>query len=146
VTGQLLDGTPFGGADCIRLVPRGSGPATCDVASTESGNWVHVSPLDETLDGGGFGKFRRTYPGTTLVTLSPEPVANGGAFLGWKVDGGPLQPASPISGSDLSLLLEGEHDVVAVYESSVECGLGAELAFVVPLLALARRRLRRPRA
>ncbi len=87
VSGSLLDGTPISGSDCIRLVPPGTPDALLSVTSNLSGAWVDVTPLDNTLDGGGFTNFVRNFPETTVVTLSAETSVNNKPLVGWIVDG-----------------------------------------------------------
>ncbi len=84
-TGQLLDGTPFRAANCIRLVPPGAGGATLDIESTVQGIWVDVSPPDMTLNGGGFASFTRNYFEGTVVTLSVARRIEGRPFTGWAI-------------------------------------------------------------
>ncbi|MCZ6851369.1 MAG: integrin alpha, partial [Planctomycetota bacterium] len=98
VSGNLLDGTPFSGRDCIRLVPPGTGAGLLGVGSNVPGVFIDVTPLDGTLDGGGFANFERAYPLTTVVTLTAPQMHHGWRFAGWMVEhagslyGGELQP------------------------------------------------------
>jgi hypothetical protein len=92
VTGNLLDGTAFGGGDCIRLVPPGTAPGLLTVESNVPGAWIDASPLDETLDGGGFADFERVYPLTTVVTLTAEMSLHGQSFVAWQIDGEMQEP------------------------------------------------------
>ena len=72
VSGTLLDGTAFtSSSDCVRLVPPGSPPNQVTVQSI-AGGWVGATPLDNNLDGGGFGSFQRSYPNTTWLTLTAD--------------------------------------------------------------------------
>ncbi|MCH8152924.1 MAG: hypothetical protein IH830_11200 [Planctomycetes bacterium] len=95
VTGNLLDGTPFSGLDCVRLVPPGTPPGMLAVGSNLPGAWLDVSPLDLQLDGGGFANFQRTFPLTTVVTLTAPAAFHGWVFSGWLTDGG-LRPGQSI--------------------------------------------------
>jgi hypothetical protein len=70
VSGQLLDGTTFSANDCVRLVPPGTPPGAVMVSANLPGIWVDATPLDDQLDGGGFTFFARTYPWSTVVTVS----------------------------------------------------------------------------
>lgn len=92
VSGNLLDGTPFAVSDCVRLVPTGSGAVPVLVDGGAAGSWVDVSPLDSTLDGGGFGSFVRSFPGSTVVTLGAAEAFNGQAFIVWEINGVPQNP------------------------------------------------------
>jgi hypothetical protein len=83
--GELLDGTSFAVSDCIRLVPPGTPPGLLAVESNAPGVLIDVSPLDEQLDGGGFGTFDRTFPLGTMVTLKAPPTYQGWTLAGWKV-------------------------------------------------------------
>ena len=85
LTGELEDGTPFTGYDCLRLVPPNAPPGLVAVTSTLNGAWIDASPLDVALDGGGFANYNRTYPQTTVVALTAPPVPNK-VFLGWKIN------------------------------------------------------------
>jgi hypothetical protein len=85
VTGELLDGTGFAASDCVRLVPPGTAPGLLTVQSTVPGAWIDVNPLDETFDGGGFADFERTFPLTTVVTLTAEERADGRPLRGWLI-------------------------------------------------------------
>jgi len=87
VSGYLLEGTPFEASDCIRLVPPGTSSGMLSVESNVAGAWIDVSPPDETLDGGGLADFERSFPLTTVVTLTAEPEAQGRPFVGWLVNG-----------------------------------------------------------
>ena len=96
VTGNLLDETPFEAGDCIRLVPPGTSPGLLTVESNVAGAWIDVSPLDDTLDGGGFADFERSYPQTTVVTLTAEETFGDRTFTRWFVDGVP-QPVGVLT-------------------------------------------------
>ncbi|MHC4653045.1 MAG: S8 family peptidase [Planctomycetota bacterium] len=103
--GEFLDGTPFAARDCIRLVPPGMPPGMLAVEPNAPGVFIDVTPLDEQLDGGGFGTFDRTYPLGTVVTLTAPPTYQGWTLAGWKVgpmgfaqDGGsPIIPGEAIT-------------------------------------------------
>ena len=90
LTGSLLDGTPFEAADCIQIVPPGSMPGMMAMGSTAPGVFIDVTPLDETLDGGGFVDFKRTYMLGTIVTLTAPQTHPGWVFVGWDFDEGGL--------------------------------------------------------
>ncbi len=90
VNGTLLDGTPFSASDCIRLVPPGTPPGMLAVGSNLSGVYIDVTPLDETLDGGGFANFERTYWLGTIVTLTAPQTNQGWVFAGWSYHSGGL--------------------------------------------------------
>ncbi len=88
VNGTLLDGTPFSASDCIRLVPQGTPPGVMAVGSNLSGVFIDVSPLDETLDGGGFANFNRAFPLGSVVTLTAPQTHLGWVFAGWSDNAG----------------------------------------------------------
>jgi hypothetical protein len=142
VTGTLTDGTPFAGSDCVRLVPPGTPPNLLQVWPNAAGAWVDVGPLDDQLDGGGFGVFQRTYPQDTEAVLTAEPEINRRAFLGWRADGGRL-----LQTDSVTVRVNGHIQTIeAVYEDPPRrCGLGWELGLLVPPLVWLRARRRRTR-
>ncbi|UCG17021.1 MAG: hypothetical protein JSV19_03090 [Phycisphaerales bacterium] len=90
VSGTLIDGTPFTTAgDWIRLVPPGTPPGLVAVSSTVPDVWIDAYPLDLQLDDGGFADFQRSYPQTSLVTLTAPRMAEGVRFARWEIDGEP---------------------------------------------------------
>jgi subtilisin-like proprotein convertase family protein len=112
VSGELNDGTPFQGADCVRLVPPGSPPGQLCLAVSVPGAWTDVAPLDLGLDGGGFGSFERTYPQLSVVMLTAERESYGRTFVGWRIGGGPL-----VRELSIPMVIAGEmQSVEAVYE------------------------------
>jgi len=109
LTGNMLDGTPFGAIDCITLVPPGS----LAVSSNLAGLWVDVSPDDDDSQGGGFTPFNRVFPQTESVTITPlVPGAfPGWSLLGWVVDG----VFVPASGETLEFPIDADTQSVAVW-------------------------------
>ena len=116
--GNLLDGTPFDADDCIRLVPPGTPAGMMAVGSNLPGAWLDVSPLDLQLDGGGFANFERTFPQTTVVTLTAPAVFHDWVFFGWLTDGG-LRPGQSI---DLTIQKHPQQ-IEAIYRPAVLDGL-----------------------
>ncbi|MEE8169773.1 MAG: PQQ-dependent sugar dehydrogenase, partial [Phycisphaerae bacterium] len=91
ITGQLTDGTPFRGSDCVRIVPPGTPPGLLGVTSNAADVWIDLSPPDAQLDDGGFANFERTFPLDTVVTATAPHFFDGLVFKRWSVDG-VLQP------------------------------------------------------
>src|SRR5262245_25201827 len=111
VTGELNDGTAFTSQDCLRLVPPGTPPGMLSINSNLDEAWVDASPLDLQLDGGGFAQFARTYPQTTVVTLTAPPMASGHPFMGWRINDGPI-----IAGANLTVTVtSGTQQIKAIY-------------------------------
>jgi hypothetical protein len=112
LTGELVDGTPLEAVDCIRLVQPGTPPGLVALQGVNvKGAWIDVTPMDDTLDGGGFGAFTRTYPQGTVVSVSAAPTHQGKSFVGWRVDGRPIGKFQTIA-----LIVVGEsQSVEAVY-------------------------------
>lgn len=115
ITGELSDGTPFVGFDCLRLVPPGAPPGLVSVTSNLAGTWINAGPLDLALDGGGFANFNRTYPQTTLVTLTAPNIPNH-AFAGWMIN----NSTTLIPGNTLMYTVtQSTVTIKAVYSSTV---------------------------
>ncbi len=112
ITGALFDGREFTSeSDCVRLVPPGAGPGTVAVRSTVAGTWVDISPLDNCLDGGGFANFNRTWPETSVVTLTADTNHRGADFVGWVIDGVEQTPGE----ATIVLTILDESTVKAIY-------------------------------
>jgi hypothetical protein len=101
VSGTLADGCEFIAADCVRLVPPATPGALLAVESSVAGAWINVDPLDETLDGGGFADFERSFPVSTVVTLTAEATVDGRSLVGWLVNG-VMQSGTQSSGPSAS--------------------------------------------
>ncbi len=111
--GNLLDGTPFVAEDCMVKVPPGSGPAQLNVAATEPGVYIDVTPMDENVDGGGFTPFMRSWAGVTFVTLSaPKTLPQGWTFAGWTGD---FTPIGPTDRPQVDVLLWSPASIEAIY-------------------------------
>jgi hypothetical protein len=151
VRGALLEefgGTAIEGSDCVRLVPPGSPPGLAKLKTKNApGAWVEISPLDNQLDGGGFAPFERSFPQSTQMTVKAAARHRGRAFVGWRVDGGPLTPET---NTTLPYVVAGEvHTLEAVYEAPAGgriCGLGVEFALLMPPLMWLYARRRRSRS
>ena len=119
VTGFLADGTPFYASDCVRLVPPGTVPGMIWVTSNQSGAWVYATPLDNQLDLGGFAGFERSYPQTTVVTLTAEETFYGRPFTRWVIDG----VRQPVGVLTLQVTIDGVgHNIGAKYRASTKPG------------------------
>ena len=113
VTGELSDGCQFIASDCVRLVPPGTGAVVMSVEANLPEAWIAVSPVDLTLDGGGFADFERSFPEGTLVTLTAEPwMADGRPFIAWLVDG-----VTYADETTIDVTLVGPSTVRALYQS-----------------------------
>lgn len=101
ITGNLLDGTSFAAADCVRLVPKAKPPGLVDSRSNFPGAYFSMTPLDENSDDGDFGNFQRSFSQGTQVTytfsaadsINPEVVSGARRLVGWYLDGAFLGPA-----------------------------------------------------
>jgi len=112
LSGTLADGGVFIASDCVRIVPQGSSPALLVVQSNAPGAWLEVTPLDDTLDGGGFAVFERSYPGGSVVTLTASRTHDGMVFAGWEIDG---IPVPSVSGTTTVTLVQSETAAEALY-------------------------------
>jgi hypothetical protein len=75
-----------------------------------------------------------------VLTLTAPPGHNGIAFVGWKLDGGELVKERAIT----LVVNNAEHTVKAVFWPG--CGLGMELALLVPPLMWLHDRRKRKKA
>ena len=88
IKGNLLDGSPFATyVDCLRLVPPSGAPGQFTVRSNHRWCWIGVSPMDKTLDMGGFPAFTRAYDNGVVVTMTATQTVPERPFMGWKVNG-----------------------------------------------------------
>ena len=87
LSGTTYDGKPFIAHDCIRLVPPGTSNGHYYFYSNAPESWIDITPLDETLDGGGFADFERTYGIGSLVTFSAAEAHGSFHFVRWEVNG-----------------------------------------------------------
>ena len=114
VIGELNDGTAFTSTDCLRLVPPGTPPGLVSVDSNVKLAWVDAEPPDLQLDGGGFAQFQRTYPQSTVLTLTASPIASNHPFVGWQINGGAIVP-----GANLTITVSANtQQVKAVYDAT----------------------------
>jgi CSLREA domain-containing protein len=111
IDGTLLDGTSFVASDCVRLVPPGTSPGMLAIRSSVPGTWVDVSPLDNTLDGGGFAEFQRSYPLTSVVWLTAPAASGKQRFVRWVIDGVPRPEGRRVA----PLTIDRDHRAVARY-------------------------------
>ncbi|HUU83955.1 MAG TPA: hypothetical protein VM243_10670 [Phycisphaerae bacterium] len=81
------------------------------VQSNLPGAWIALSPPDKTLDAGGFADFERSFPISTVVTLTADAWADGREFCGWRVDGLWLNLSAPT----LEWTVTGDLTVEAAY-------------------------------
>jgi hypothetical protein len=120
LTGYLTDGTPFVACDNIRLVPGGGGGGAAMYIQAGQDGWVDVAPLDNNLDGGGFGKFNRNHNLGSVMTFHAEAIQNRRPFEGWYVNG-------QLVNTRLSLtwvITSPKTSIEARYDSSHSTGTG----------------------
>ena len=125
VNGTLLDGTPFSASDCIRLVPPGTPPGVMAIGSNLLGVFIAVTPLDETLDGGGFTNFNRAFPQGSVVTLTAPQTHLGWVFDGWSNNAGfgslaTSDDAGPLPDPSIDIIIvDNQISVEAIYTRPV---------------------------
>ena len=129
--GNLLDGTPFEADDCIRLVPPGGPPGLMAMGSNAPGVFISITPLDETLDGGGFVDFvdfvdfKRTYSLGTIVTLTAPQTHLGWVFVGWDYDRSGISGLTVTHQGGLGdrtieiIVLDAEFSLKAIYQPGI---------------------------
>jgi hypothetical protein len=111
IKGNLLDGSPFATyVDCLRLVPPSGAPGQLNVTSNAPECWVNVSPMDKTLDMGGFPAFTRSYDNGIVVTLTAGQTVPERPFMGWMVNG-----VLKTTHRSVRVTADGAVDVRAVY-------------------------------
>ncbi len=122
LVGELNNGTAFEVDDCVRLVPPGTPAGMLAVHSNVTDAWIDLSPIDNQLDGGGFATFVRTFPLSSVVTLTAPKTQNGWSFAGWRLTSIASQdlpddpPGGLIPGRNLVLTLDSVlHTVEAIY-------------------------------
>src|SRR5262249_1290269 len=105
----------FTSTDCVRLVPPGTPPGLVAVDSNVKQAWVGLEPPDLQLDGGGFAQFQRTYPQSTVVTLTAPPMASNHPFVRWQVSGGAMVPGAilTITGPGTAQQVKAVYDLTA---------------------------------
>jgi hypothetical protein len=121
VSGELLDGRSFTASDCVRIVPPGGGgtgelrvvPVSMS-GTVEHDAWIGVSPLDMSLDGGGFGAFTRVFLEGSLVTVTAEATHDGRPFVEWRIDGHPATRDRTL----VWIVLDRPQQLTAIYGSS----------------------------
>ena len=93
LTGELNDGREFTALDCVRIVGGALADGSSRLAVRCDGIdvWIDAAPPDNIFDDGGFADFERSYPRGTYVLLTAPPAFNGAGFIGWSIDGEPIE-------------------------------------------------------